>query len=95
MTQFDDFFLKEYERISEAHFSTQASISQFMRHYIAVASVPLALVVLLAEPGGANGIMGYLRLHPATAMVPLLGVSAVGFFLSIYVMRLVAGGTAA
>ena len=54
--RFDDFFLKEYERISEAYFSTMNSISQFMRHYLAVASLPPAIVVLFGRNDPNNTV---------------------------------------
>jgi hypothetical protein len=57
---FDDFFLKEYERISEAYFSTMNPISQFMRHYLAVASLPPAIVALFGR-NDPNNIPSTLR----------------------------------
>jgi hypothetical protein len=85
---FDDFFLKEYERISEAYFSTMNSISQFMRHYLAVASLPPAIVVLFGRNDPNNTIGTFLREHPTPLIVLLLGVSVLGLLLALYLIGL-------
>lgn len=85
---FDDFLLKEYERISEAHFSAWNSISQFIRYYFVVASVPPAIAALLSRPMEGKEIIAYLQLHPFLASGPLFAISVVGFLLSLYVMGL-------
>ena len=46
-TSLEKFLLEEYSNIAQAFFNTVESISSFMKHYIAVASVPPALAVLL------------------------------------------------
>ncbi len=38
-----EFLLKEYERISEAHFNTSNQISLFFRYYLTLMSVPALL----------------------------------------------------
>ncbi len=85
---FDDFLIKEYDRISEAHFSTMTAIAQFMRLYLAVASVPPAAIAFLAKPAEAGGIVDVLRNNPSLALVPLLAISIVGILLAGYVISL-------
>jgi hypothetical protein len=85
---FDDFFMKEYERISEAYFSTMNSISQFMRHYLAVASLPPAVVVLFGRNDPNNTVGTFLKAHPTPLPVLLLGVSTLGLLLALYLIGL-------
>jgi hypothetical protein len=85
---FDDFFLKEYERISEAYFSTMNSISQFMKHYLVVASLPIAFLAFLVRPQDAHGPVDFLQHHPDVVLVALLSISAIGYCLSVYLMGL-------
>ena len=86
---FDDFFLKEYQRISEAYFSTMNSISQFMKHYVALASIPLALAALFGRPGYVReSVQGVLTANPAVALFLLLLICAVSFLLALYLFGL-------
>jgi len=85
---FDDFFLREYDRISEAYFKTVASISEFMKHYMTIVSVPPALLVLMAKPQEMAPVVQILRQHPLAACLPLLVIAVVGFFLCRYLIAL-------
>lgn len=42
-----EFLLKEYERISEAHFNTSSQISLFFRYYLTLMSVPALLLLYI------------------------------------------------
>ena len=86
---FDDFYLKEYERISEAYFSTMNSIAQFIGFYLAVASLPPAAVVIFGKPADSEAILTVMKGSPLVlGLLPLFGVSLVGTFLAAYVIAL-------
>lgn len=86
---FDDFLLKEYERISEAYFSTMNSIAQFIGFYLTVASVPAAAIVIFGEPSESEALVALLRGSPAVlGLLPLMAVSFVGTCLSVFVIAL-------
>lgn len=46
-TKLERFLLAEYDHISQAHFSTVASISHFFQYYLIIASLPISLLAVL------------------------------------------------
>src|SRR4051812_21065304 len=85
---FDDFFLKEYDRISEAYFKIVASVSEFMKHYLTIVSVPPALLVIFGKPEAVGPVLELMRRHPFVSCLPFFVVSLVGFFLCRYLIAL-------
>ena len=48
-TPFEEFLLAEYDNIAHAHFNTVDSLSSFIKHYIAIASIPLAVAAIFFD----------------------------------------------
>jgi hypothetical protein len=86
-----DFLLKEYERISEAHFNTSNQISLFFRYYLTLMSVPALLVLYINKD-----ITTVENIFDSTVHFPLkphigwlcLLISLIGLALTIYLTKL-------
>lgn len=77
------FMLEEYKNLSEAHYNTTESISNFFKHYLLIVSVPITLLSLsekFLDKGKG------LQVFPI-GIVCLL-ISLVGFFVCAYVINL-------
>lgn len=85
---FDSFFLKEYDRISEAYFKTVATIAEFMRHYLTIVAVPPAVAVVFAKPQEMGPLVEWCRQNPFIATAPLFLIAAIGYCLCGYLLAL-------
>ena len=47
---FEDFLKAEYDTISQAHFNTIQSISEFFKVYIGIVSLPISVAVIFLKP---------------------------------------------
>lgn len=45
----DDFLLCEYDNIAEAHFKTIETISEFLKHYLTIISIPLTILIIIVN----------------------------------------------
>lgn len=84
---FDEFLLAEYNNIAQAHFNTVNSLANFIKHYIAIASVPLAAaaIILNAEGSKATQFFGE---YPLTLPLFLTMVSVIGLVVLAYVINI-------
>lgn len=86
---FEDYQLKEYERIAEAHFKTADAISSFFRYYLVIMALPATAAAFFWWHGEREPAV---ELPPALSE-PLLGlvllvVASVGYCLMLYLSNL-------
>ena len=89
-TPFDEFLLAEYDNIAQAHFNTVDSLSSFIKHYIAIASIPRALAALFLDsdtPGAAGSVI-LPQGHTFLIAIFLSILSAIGLFVLAYVINI-------
>ena len=83
-----DFLLAEYNNIAQAHFNMTNTIAVFFKHYLAIVSIPVGVVIVSisligkANDGGFRICLGFL---PSAALM-LLG--AVGLLVMLYITNL-------
>ncbi len=53
---FEDYLHKEYSYIAEAHFNTNDTISTFFKHYIALMTIPIAILVFTLKSGSGSSV---------------------------------------
>src|SRR5688572_20011928 len=87
---FEEFLLAEYTNIAQAHFNTVDSVSNFVKHYLLIASAPIFLVVLFADlrDMSPNALLSALATQPlAPALVGsgllLMGLLVLGYVINI------------
>lgn len=87
----DKFMLKEYERISEAHFNTSNQISSFFKYYLTLMSVPGLFVIYINKDNAK--VQYILSANAGNPSAPDLGwlcvfISIIGLFLTFYLTKL-------
>src|SRR5262245_38859266 len=90
-SSFENFLLAEYNNIAQAHFNTVDSLSNFVKHYIAIASIPFALAVFVfnnAENLDTNKAADFVMSHPLVVPLFLSIISLIGFFVLAYVINI-------
>uniref|UniRef100_A0A7V4E5I0 Uncharacterized protein n=1 Tax=candidate division WOR-3 bacterium TaxID=2052148 RepID=A0A7V4E5I0_UNCW3 len=89
LTDFDNYLLKEYEIIAEAHFRSIETISAFFRYYVLIMSIPISAIVFLFQKGGADLqlISNVLRVR-IFLIGFIISVAVVGIFLCMYIINL-------
>ncbi len=86
-----EFLLKEYERISEAHFNTSNQISLFFRYYLTLMSVPaLLLLYINKDITTVENIFDPLVMFPLKPHIGWLCIiiSLIGVSLTIFLTKL-------
>ena len=68
--RYEEFLLAEYEHIAEASFRRADTITEFFRHYLAIISLPAALVAAVAAFGKEGGVA--ILLGELGAVVPVV-----------------------
>ena len=89
-TSYEDFLLTEYSNISQAHFKSIETISNFFRYYLLLMSVPITVIGILyrmADGGNANSA-NIIGPNQSLFSMALLVISLVGLGVSIYVINL-------
>lgn len=86
-----DFLLKEYDRISEAHFNTSNQISLFFRYYLTLMSVPALLLLYVNKD--ISTVESIFILSNDFALRPHIGIlclmiSFIGIALTIFLTKL-------
>ena len=86
-----DFLLKEYDRVSEAHFNTSNQISLFFRYYLTLMSVPAFLLLYINKD--VTVIESLFRDGSSFLLKPQLGwlciiISIIGIALTIFLTKL-------
>lgn len=85
MDDFTQFQLKEYEKISQAHFKTNEVLATFYRYFLLVASIPLTAVGIAIVNLADNGIseegrlLGYFFFGVSTLLLSLIGAAVIGY----------------
>ncbi len=83
---FEDYMLKEYENIAQAHFTTIDTISSFFRYYLLIMGVPFTLYAVIL---GLSPQMGQI-IYPLLALTAVVSVviSIVGYLVTLYIVNL-------
>jgi uncharacterized HAD superfamily protein len=89
-TPFEQFLLAEYDHIAHAHFNMVESLSNFIKHYIAIASIPFAIaaVFLDSDKLRSAGVDEFVAYHPLLLGTLLIVLSLVGFCLLGYILNI-------
>jgi len=58
-TEYDDFMLKEYEKIVESHFNTQNSISSFFKYYLLLLGAPFYIIGFTIADNANNSVQTF------------------------------------
>ena len=86
---FETFLLAEYTNISEAHFNTVDSLSNFVKHYIVISSVPVTIVMLfLNSQEPSKRILAFLSSEPWLTFGFLYAVAILGLLVLGYVINI-------
>jgi len=87
---FEKFLLSEYEHIAHAHFNTVNSLSNFFKHYIAIASVPFVVagLVLNLEFVRKVGILEFLNHHPVFPLLFFGTIAGIGLLVLFYAISI-------
>ena len=92
MTTLQDFQLKEYERIAEAHFKTNELISSFFRYYLVIMTIPvtvLGAIATLTFNEKTTDTLNQLVLGQNKLLGTLLfGTAVLGILMMSYIMNL-------
>ena len=86
-----NFLLKEYDRISEAHFNTSNQISLFFRYYLTLMSVPAFLLLYINKD--ITVIESLFKESSSFSLKPQLGwlciiISIIGISLTVFLIKL-------
>jgi hypothetical protein len=83
--KFEEFLLKEYDNIAQAHFNTVNTISAFFRYYLLIVALPVPLLALVTKERGLLEL-----LHDLGGAVPAASVliALVGLLVMCYVCNL-------
>jgi uncharacterized HAD superfamily protein len=89
--KYEEFLLKEYDNIAQAHFNTVSTISTFFKHYLLVVSLPIPLLAWVLKSGTDSTGKG-----PASVLddlglgVPLgaILIAVIGFCVMCYIANL-------
>lgn len=90
---FNEYMLKEYSKIADAHFKMVETISHFFRHYFIIMTLPIGLIAYLISTSNKSilhheSINSYnYSIMLIISSIPLL-VSLAGFFVMIYIINL-------
>jgi len=95
--KYEDFLIREYDNIAQAHFNTVSTISSFFKHYLLIVSLPIPLFAWLlkslseheqAEGSGGGDVVSVLgRLGLAVPLGAIL-VAVIGFCVMCYIANL-------
>lgn len=89
-TLFERFLLAEYDNIAHAHFNTVDSLSNFIKHYIAIASIPFAVALIFLDADKLNAVGTELSIQDhsyliaiSLSVLSLIGLSVLGYVINI------------
>jgi len=82
-----EFLIAEYNNIAEAHFKMVETISAFFKHYLAIVSIPIGLIVVIPGliPDSVTPSDAILEFTPVLAPVFFV-ISLVGFMMMLHVI---------
>ena len=89
-TPFEEFLLAEYDNIAHAHFNTIESLSNFIKHYIVIASIPFAVAAIFLDAENLKTVGTSLSVQNhscviagAMTILSLIGFSVLGYVINI------------
>jgi uncharacterized HAD superfamily protein len=87
---FDEFMTAEYSNISQAHFNTVESISEFFKAYIAIVSLPISAAVIFLKPEELkqSGVLAFFTTNPTLVLITMGLVVLVGWCVLAYIINL-------
>lgn len=86
-TTYEQFLLKEYDNIAQAHFNIVNSISDFFKHFLAIIALPIPLLTIAANAAAQSSGQSPLITMPYVCAGALLA-SLVGTSVLCYVVNL-------
>lgn len=89
--QFAEFLRKEYDNIAQAHFKTTEMISEYIKHYLTLVTIPFSVLVVLMnldvfKNAIASGTLDRLFIIPVALL--FLVISFIGFMFFWYIINL-------
>ncbi len=87
--KFSGFLLCEYDNIAEAHFKTTEMISEFLKHYLTIISIPITVLVVVLNIDSAWTVASTMVIGVAfTAAVLFVIISVVGLMALWHIINL-------
>jgi len=88
---FAEFLRKEYDNIAQAHFKTTGMISEYIKHYLTLVTIPFSVMVVLVnldvfKNALASGTLNELSIIPVALL--FLVISFIGFLFFWYIINL-------
>lgn len=90
-SEFNDFLQHEYNNIAQAHFKTTEMISEYIKHYLTVISIPITIIVVIFNLDAFKQMMNYQGLPNiviASIGVLFLLISLIGLMFYWYILNL-------
>lgn len=90
---FNEFLLKEYDNIAQAHFNTKQTLTAFFRYYLLIVALPLPFIALFIEKvirAGASPSIQQSLISAAADLAPFLSfaIGVIGIFVMLYMANL-------
>ena len=84
-----DFLLAEYTNLSQAHFTTNSSVSTFFRSYLVLIGLPIPLIgFALSQVGQSKQLNVFVEVFSYLIPIGAFVLGCVGYFVMIYVINL-------
>ena len=80
-----DFFLIEYDKLAQAHFSAHDNLSRWVRFYFLVVAAPLSFLVLVQSSLSKQGQITFFNFIPDYISIFLILVGIIGTFISLII----------
>jgi uncharacterized HAD superfamily protein len=91
--QFAEFLRKEYDNIAQAHFKTMEMISEYIKHYLTLVTIPFSVLVVLMnldvfKNAIASGTLNRLFIIPVAFLFLVISFIGLMFFWYIFNLRM-------
>ncbi len=80
--------ISEYNNISQAHFNTVNTISNFFRYYLLIITIPISVVIVLAEKSNENFLDYLNKALPSFTCLGAFSLFLIGLCVSVYIVNL-------
>lgn len=85
----DEYLLKEYEHIADAHFNVSQTISSFFKYYLILMAIPLSITSYLISPTGSKDSNYILTKNLSVIITSSYGIlGLIGILLCVYVINM-------
>lgn len=85
----DEYLLKEYEHIADAHFNVSQTISSFFKYYLILMAIPLSITSYLISPSGSKDSNYILTKNLSVIIASAYGtLGLIGILLCVYVINM-------